>query len=129
LYRIKVVGDTVCSKIINTGMAFILLLPIFFSLAIALWHVRPKMSSGKANNPFRYNHRSSSGIIKFKDNKEYKNHLAKITAKEICEDISNQIYGMNRNIWKSQQSIKTAVLFDLIGLVGFIIIIAYITIF
>jgi len=121
----KIIHDAIWATIINVGMILIFLLPLSISLAIALWHIRPKMSSGKANSS-RNNHRSSNGIIKFKSKDEYKEYLAKLTAKEICEDISNQIYGMNHNIWESQSSIKKAVLFDLIGLVGFIVIITYI---
>lgn len=104
-------------QIYNAAIVTVLILPLFISLAIALWHIRPKM--GKASNTGRPNHRSSNGIRHFQDKAAYRNHLSSMTAEEICEDLTNQIYGMNNNIWKNQQSIKIAVYFDLVSLLGF----------
>lgn len=121
------VGDTIQVRLLNTGIIILILLPLFISLAIALWHIRPKM--GSASNTGRPNHRSSNGIRHFSDKVAYSNHLRNITAAEICEDLSNQIYGMNYNIWVNQKSIKRAVLFDLISLAGFFTVIVYYGIF
>lgn len=118
---------TIQARIINTGIVIIILLPLFISLAIALWHIRPKM--GNASNTGRPNHRSSNGIRHFQDKAAYANHLSNMTPEEICEDLSNQIYGMNNNIWVNQKSIKKAVLFDLISLAGFFAVIVYYGIF
>ena len=51
--------------------------------------------------------------------------MKKLSTNDIYNDIIRQIYGMNKNIWKNQLSIKWAVRFDLFGLVGFIAIIIY----
>lgn len=120
-------GDSIQVRLLNTGIIILILLPLFISLAIALWHIRPKM--GRASNKGRPNHRSSNGIRHFSDKAAYSNHLRNITAEEICEDLSNQIYGMNYNIWVNQKSIKRAVLFDLISLAGFFAVIVYYGIF
>jgi len=114
--------------ILNTVMVLLLLTPLFISLIIALWHIRPKMGKGKATST-RSNHRSVSGIHHFKSKDAYKTHFEKLTIKELCEDLISKIYGMNNNIWKNQKSIKIAVLFDLIGLTNFFGIIIYITLF
>jgi hypothetical protein len=105
-------------------MILIIVLPIFISLGITLWHVIPKMRSG-ANPKTVHIHRSVSGIHSFNDFQEYKNHLSNLSRNDIYNDIIRQIYGMNKNIWKNQISIKWAVRFDLVGLGGFIIIIIY----
>lgn len=119
--------DNIQAKLLNAGIVVLILLPLFISLAIALWHIRPKM--GSASNTGRPNHRSSNGIRHFSDKIAYKNHLSSMTSEEICEDLSNQIYGMNYNIWINQKSIKRAVLFDLISLTGFFAVIVYYGIF
>ena len=118
-----IANDDKGNELLNTGIIILILLPLFISLAIALWHIRPKM--GRASNKGRPNHRSSNGIRHFSDKVAYSNHLRDITAEEICEDLSNQIYGMNYNIWVNQKSIKKAVLFDLISLAGFFAVIVY----
>lgn len=105
-------------------MVLFIIFPIFISLGITLWHVIPKMSSGATPNTIR-NHRSSSGIHKYKDIPEYKSRIDLITGEEIYEDLIRQIYGMNNNIWKNQISIKIAVYFDLIGLFGFFLVMLY----
>lgn len=116
-------AGTIQVRLVNTGIIILILLPLFISLSIALWHIRPKM--GKASNTGRPNHRSSNGIRHFSDKAAYRKHLSNISAEEICEDLSNQIYGMNHNIWVNQKSIKRAVLFDLISLIGFFAVIVY----
>ncbi|MDE7372436.1 MAG: hypothetical protein K2N18_00035 [Clostridia bacterium] len=123
--KVLVVGEsaTLLNKIINVVMIVIVLLPLFISLAIALWHIRPKM--GKRSNKGRPNHRSSNGIRHFTDVSEYQKKLLNMSDEEICEDLIKQIYGMNNNIWRNQSSIKMAVVFDLIGLVGFLAMIIY----
>ena len=120
-------GDGIQVRLLNTAIIILILLPLFISLAIALWHIRPKM--GSASNKGRPNHRSSNGIRHFSDKAAYSNRLRNITAEEICEDLSNQIYGMNYNIWVNQKSIKKAVFFDLISLVGFFAVMVYYGIF
>ena len=100
-----------------------LLLPLFISLTIALWHIRPKM--GKASNSGRPNHRSSNGIRHFESAVTYGRLFDRISDKDLCEDLSRQIYGMNNNIWKNQKSIKLAVIFDIIGLLNFFLAILY----
>ncbi len=120
-------GGTIQTKILNTGIIVLMLLPLFVSLAIALWHIRPKM--GHASNTGKPNHRSSNGIRHFPDKKAYGDHLSKMTTTEICEDLSNQIYGMNNNIWTNQKSIKKAVFLDLISLFGFFAVMVYYGIF
>jgi hypothetical protein len=112
---------------INIAMISVLLLPISISLVITLWHIRPKMRSGAIPQK-RPNHRSVAGISKFENATRYREHLDRLTISEICEDLTNQIYGMNKNIWRNQRSIKTAVFFDIIGLIGFILILFYLTI-
>lgn len=105
-------------------MVLFIILPIFISLGISLWHVIPKMRSGATPNAVK-NHRSSSGIHKYKNIPEYKSRLDSITESEIYEDIVRQIYGMNIIVWKNQISIKVAVYFDLAGLLGFFCIMLY----
>lgn len=119
--------DTIQIRLLKTGIVAFILLPLFISLAIALWHIRPKM--GSASNVGRPNHRSSNGIRHFSDKESYRNHLSNMTATEICEDLSNQIYGMNHNIWINQKSIKRAVSLDLISLAGFFAVFIYYGIF
>lgn len=119
--------DSLQDRLLNTGIIILILLPLFISLAIALWHIRPKM--GHASDTGKPNYRSSNGIRHFPDKKSYVDHLNNITANEICDDISNQIYGMNSNIWINQKSIKTAVFFDLISLFGFFLIFVYYGVF
>lgn len=124
--KVKIVSEVCNIKVmaINGIMTVILTVPFFISLAIALWHIRPKMGTASTNAP-RPNHRSSNGIRQFKTHEEYKMHLESLSVDIICEDLSKQIYGMNKNIWKNQKSIKNAVFWDLIGLVGFLLIILY----
>ena len=123
--RVIVVGEnaTIVNKLLNIIMIVIVLLPLFISLAIALWHIRPKM--GKTSNKGNPNHRSSNGIRHFKDASEYQNRLLSMSDDEICGDLIKQIYGMNNNIWRNQKSIKKAVIFDLVGLVGFFVMVIY----
>ena len=107
-------------------MILIMVLPIFISLAITLFHVIPKMRSrnfvSPKDNPI---HRSVVGIRSFETWQKYKNYLDKLTEDNIYEQIVRQIYGMNKNIWKNQLSIKWAVIFDIFGLFGFIVVIIY----
>jgi hypothetical protein len=105
-------------------MVVFILLPIFISLGISLWHVIPKMRSGKSPSNIR-NHRSSAGIYKYGSISAYKNRLDSISTDEIYEDLVRQIYGMNTNIWNNQRSIKVAVFFDLVGLAGFFGVLLY----
>lgn len=123
--KVIVVGETatLVNKILNVVMIAVVLLPLFISLAIALWHIRPKM--GKRSNKGRPNHRSSNGIRHFTNASEYQSKLLSMSDDEICDDLIKQIYGMNTNIWRNQRSIKKAVVFDLIGLVGFLAMIIY----
>jgi len=111
----------------NAGMVICLLFPLFLSLALSIWHIRPKMSSGKANAN-RPNHRSSNGIRQFKNKEEYGAYLTTLTYKDLCEDLSNQIFGMNHNIWENRNLIDKAVKLDLIGLSSFLIIVLYFTV-
>lgn len=121
---ISIDTNTNCyEKIINVIIITLVLLPLFVSLCIALWHIRPKM--GKASNTGTPNHRSSNGIRHFENSKIYKKTILSLTDDRICDDLTKQIYGMNNNIWKNQQSIKIAVFFDLIGVIGFLIMIVY----
>ena len=124
----KIGKSATCNdKIANAVIISFVLFPLFFSLAIALWHIRPKM--GKASNTGRPNHRSSNGIRHFSNAIHYRESLSKLTNNELIEDLTKQIYGMNYNIWKNQKSIKIAVFLDIIGLFGFIVIIVYWAIF
>ncbi len=119
--------DTIC-KFVESNftifMVFMMFVPILISLGLTLWHVIPKMRSGTTASTIK-NHRSSAGIHKYKDNKEYMKRLDEILEKEIVADLARQIYGMNTNIWKNQISIKIAVWLDLIGLAGFLLIMLY----
>ncbi len=123
--RVLVVGteSTLHNKILNVVMIVIVLLPLFISLAIALWHIRPKM--GKRSNKGIPNHRSSNGIRHFASLEEYQHKVLSLSDDEICSDLIKQIYGMNNIIWKNQKSIKRAVAFDLFGLLGFLAMIIY----
>jgi len=108
-------------------MVLLMILPVFISLGITLWHVIPKMNS-RATPSHVHNHRTVNGIRKNRDIQEYKELIDKITEDEIYHDLVRQVYGMNKNIWKNQKSIKTAVFFDLIGMCGFLYIIFYLVI-
>lgn len=99
--------------------AIAILSPLFISLGIVLWRIRPKM--GKQSNYGRPNHRSSNGIRHNSNSSTYRDLLDRLSYNEIHEDLARQIYGMNNNIWVDQLSIKAAVIFDLIGLVVFIV--------
>lgn len=111
------------NRTISIILILLVLLPLFISLSIALWHIRPKM--GRASNYGRPNHRSSNGIRHYKDADEYRKIILNLSEEELYEDLTRQIYGMNQNIWKNQQSIKSAVFCDLIGIFGFFIMIIY----
>ena len=115
------------TMLVNGGITAVLVVPFFISLAIALWHIRPKMGTASTHAP-RPNHRSSNGIHQFKTKDDYDKHLENMTIDVICDDLIKQIYGMNHNIWKNQKSIKKAVAFDL-GLAGFVVIILWRAIF
>lgn len=108
------------AKLANAVVLSILLLPLFLSMGITLWHIRPKM--GNASNTGTPNHRSSNGIRHFQNKAAYRDRLSTISAEEICNELSNQIYGMNGHIWTNQLSIKTAVVLDIISLVGFFVV-------
>lgn len=125
LDKIIIIEDKISSfnSIMNIVISVGLLLPLFISLAIALWHIRPKM--GKASNSGRPNHRSSNGIRHFDSSIAYGKIFDRISDKDLCEDLVRQIYGMNNNIWKNQQSIKLAVIFDIIGLLDFFLAMLY----
>lgn len=110
-------------KILCFALIASVLLPLMISLAIALWHIRPKM--GKSSNVGKPNHRSSNGIRHFDNADDYRHKLYSLSDDEICEDLIKQIYGMNKNIWVNQKSIKCAVFLDLIGLIGFLVMIMY----
>ena len=105
-------------------MVFVMFVPIFFSLGLTLLHVIPKMGNVSTKSP-QPNHRSSNGIRQFKSREEYKKYFYSLPASRICDDLLIQIYGMNTNIWKNQKLIKLAVTFDLVGLVGFLVIMLY----
>ena len=111
------------NKTLNITMIVLVILPVLVSLAISLWHIRPKM--GKLSNKGNPNHRSSNGIRHYNTLEAYKNRVLTINDDEICNDLIKQIYGMNKNIWKNQRSIKIAVACDLIGLVGFLLMIVF----
>lgn len=111
------------NRTISIILILLVLVPLFASLSIALWHIRPKM--GKASNYGRPNHRSSNGIRHYKDADEYRKVISNLSKDELYEDLARQIYGMNQNIWKNQQSIKNAVFCDLIGIFGFFVMIIY----
>lgn len=121
-----------CIKLFIDGhfyftITLLMVLPIFVSLTITLWHVIPKMRSGASANSI-LNHRSVIGIHKFNKLEDYKSYIDNLTSNDIYDHIIRQIYGMNKNIWRNQQSIKIAVICDLIGLLGFLIVIIYISI-
>lgn len=119
--HIIIVGPeaTKMNRVLNGVIIGLVLLPLIISLAISLWHIRPKM--GKQSNTGTPSHRSSNGIRHFSNWEEYQKRLYSISDAEICNDLIKQIYGMNGNIWKNQKSIKAAVAFDLIGLLGFFV--------
>lgn len=125
LDKIIIIEDNITqfNFLMNIIFSVGLLFPLFISLTIALWHIRPKM--GKASNSGRPNHRSSNGIRHFENAAAYGRLFDRISDKDLCEDLSRQIYGMNNNIWKNQQSIKLAVIFDIIGLLDFFLAILY----
>jgi hypothetical protein len=114
----------IIEKNFNLVMSLIILLPIFISLGITLWHVIPKMSSGASPSNAR-NHRSSKGMRSYKNIPEYKERMDSITEDEIYLDLLRQVYGMNLNTWRNQIFIKVAVIFDLVGLLGFLFAIIY----
>jgi hypothetical protein len=80
---------------------------------------------GRVSTRENPNHRSSNGIRQFRTSDEYKEYLYSMPVSKICDDLAIQIHGMNINIWKNQRTIKLAVYFDLIGLVGFLLIMLY----
>lgn len=121
------IGDIIRRFIESNFSIFVVLMmfvPIFISLGLTLWHVIPKMRSGTTASAIK-NHRSSAGIHKYRDNKEYMKRLDEIFENEIVADLARQIYGMNTNIWRNQFSIKVAVWFDLVGLAGFLFSMVY----
>ena len=105
-------------------MVILIILPIFVSLGITLFHVIPKMRSGATVNTYK-NHRSSAGIQRFNSKEEYKHRLDTISVDELYQDLIWQIYGMNKNVWKNQKSIRAAVICDLLGLFGFFFVVLY----
>jgi len=113
---------------LNIGIIFVLF-SFIVSLAIMIWNVGPdKLINpnwvGIEDNKFLPNHRSIYGINDYKEMKDYKEYIStKLSLKDICEQIINQIFVMNKMIWKIQGIIKTAVTFNIIGLILFILII------
>lgn len=97
----------------------LVLLPVSISLALALYHVIPKMQSGVYISQIG-NHRSVAGILRYNSMESYKKRLDAISEDEIYHDLVHQIFGMSRNIWRSQLSIRRAVYGDIIALIGFI---------
>lgn len=71
LDKIIIIEDNISrfNLIMNIVISVGLLLPLFISLTIALWHIRPKM--GKVSNSGRPNHRSSNGIRHFENAAAY----------------------------------------------------------
>jgi len=90
------------------------------SLVISLWHIEPKMDSrvGNYDNP-----RSSIGIAK-KSKEEYLETLMKLDLSKMIEFNSSQIMGMNKIIMGNQRAIKFASVATIIGLFGFIVLMA-----
>jgi len=113
--------------ILNIGMILMLILFIL-SLAIMIWYVGPdKVINFKwvkiKKSDFLPNHRAIYGIKEFKNVIEYKNYISTITLKNICDQIINQIYVMNKMIWKIQEVIMKTVILNIIGLFIFLFII------
>jgi hypothetical protein len=91
-------------------------------LALMLYHTIPRMRSG-AIPKGTANLRSAAGVRKFATTDAYYQSLAAADYAKMLRDISDQIYGMNKNIWRSQNIIRIAVCVDLAGLLLFIAIV------
>jgi hypothetical protein len=90
------------------------------SLVISLWHIEPKMDSrvGNYDNP-----RSSIGIAR-KSKEEYLASLMSLDLEKMIEFNSSQIKGMNKIIMTNQRAIRLASFATIVGLLGFIALMA-----
>ena len=108
-------------------LVLLILVPVFMSLGLSLWHIIPKMRSNATPKTIS-NHRSSVGINRYGDIPSYKKRIDDLNEQDIYEDLVRQIFGMNKNVWRNQKSIRLAVWLDLIGLAGFFLSFVYLVI-
>jgi len=110
----------------------IILMLFFFitSLTIMILYVGPDKWInpkwvGIKDSEFLPNHRAVYGIKEFKNKNEYKEYILTLTQEQTVDQIINQIFVLNKMIWKMQKVINMAGLFNILGLVMFLLLIGF----
>lgn len=94
---------------------------LLISILISLWHVLPLMYSGRSDPE---NPRTSYGIEKYESNVTYKNTLTALSLEEMIGFDSDQIRGMNKNIFRYQRAIRWAAWMTILGLLPTVALVA-----
>lgn len=85
---------------------------VLVSVVISLMNIIPRMDSGATS---RRNLRSVIGTNNFSNYEDYHTALSKLDLAAMVHSNSEQIYGMNRNVWESQKAIRQSVWFTAAG--------------
>lgn len=96
---------------------------IGLSMAIVLWHIEPTMRSKTLPRGSK-NLRSVVGTRNHASKDDYHESIRDADRERMLRDTTDQIYGMNKNVWRNQRAIRLAVITDMIGLVFFGIVVA-----
>ncbi len=90
------------------------------SLAVSVYHVKPKMWSGRIPN--KKNLRTVYGTEQYGSTEDYMKELGELDLTGMIKANCEQIVGMNKNIWRNQQAIQWAVFMTLLGLLVMLIV-------
>lgn len=88
---------------------------VLASVVVSLVNIIPRMDSGATS---RKNLRSVIGTNNFDHYDDYHDALSTMDLKAMVYSNSEQIYGMNKNVWKSQSAIRRAAWFTAAGVVA-----------
>ncbi len=107
------------SECLNFVMASLAILFLATSLALSLYHIIPKMNSGRITR----NIRTVIGTEQFDSNESYFDEYLKLELIDMVKLNTEQIRGMNKNIMKNQIAIRIAAICSIIGMVLFLVLI------
>ena len=110
-------GDKFALKgAINLGLATAAALLFTASLGFSLYHVDPKMWSGRITD--QKNLRTVKGTENYQSNEEYIKAMMALDLQSMIRVNCHQIRGMNANIWKNYRAIRFAVVTTIGGLLA-----------
>ncbi|MCL2063950.1 MAG: hypothetical protein FWG98_06220 [Candidatus Cloacimonetes bacterium] len=99
----------------------IVFLPFLVSLGITLINTIPKFMTNGIDRGVS-DHRTIYGIDRITNIHDYKEYILKLKPEKIYDELIHQIYRINSTIVQDYKAIKLAVIFDLVGLLFFVIL-------